>query len=72
MTSRVCCYLQLSPSDADVVEQHKSALNEAKAYVRRTTVVMLGEKERGKDDKQQEKEEEEKRKQVRAATVWSL
>ena len=51
-----------------MVEQHRSALNEAKAYVRRTTVVMLGEKERAKDEKQQAKEEEEKHKLVRAVT----
>ena len=52
--------LQLSPSDVDVVEQYKSALNDAKTYVRRTIVVTLGDQARARDDKQQEKEEQEK------------
>ena len=43
-----------------MVEQYKSALNDAKTYVRRTIVVTLGDQARARDDKQQEKEEQEK------------
>ena len=45
--------MQLTPGDSEIVDKHKAALSDAKAYVRKLSVVTLGDKA-AKEDKDKE------------------
>ena len=48
--------LQLTPGDSEIVDKHKAALSDAKAYVRKLSVVTLGDKA-AKEDKDKEEDD---------------
>ena len=54
-------FLQLSPSDGDIIESHKREVLEAKNYARKMSVVVLSDKK----DEDKDKKDDEKLDQVR-------
>ena len=57
--SYVVCCLQLAPTDVNIGESHQKALDEARQYVRKFSVVILGDKDKEKD-KDKDKDQDEK------------